>query len=442
MDSWAIRYGEVGSNSSLLDLNSLEYSNEELYADLDMVELITSNASTAPSLPTNLHPSFEVDRTYFIITAIVATISSTFNGVSIYLISQKKRLRPVDYLVANLCFSTFFMCLTLLGSFSMTHMSVMMTFSQSKQWMCSLINFGKYFPGALVTLSSFGISFERVRSLKTRSGRTVSTGTAVKTIIFIWLAAVLITSPALLRSTHSTADDQNPSTIPTLCKRVCVPLHPIYKLVKNINYTLAYELIKSKIKYLGVYSVPGPRLQRKVCRVRFAFLYSIILVLVWVSSGAVQLVYRVPIWFTSISSSTSRASKSYSFLMGITFAYLFVNPLAVFFSNQDIKIFRKFLCRTCHADGITTPTRNAAGCGKDLDNNAATQDDTDLDISRFATQQATTFSISENQLPKKLEQRQTSNNNPEDINFMDRFRKVSFIRHQQHQNVKPREDNT
>lgn len=93
MDSWAIRYGEVGSNSSLLDLNSLEYSNEELYADLDMVELITSNASTAPSLPTNLHPSFEVDRTYFIITAIVATISSTFNGVSIYLISQKKRLR-------------------------------------------------------------------------------------------------------------------------------------------------------------------------------------------------------------------------------------------------------------------------------------------------------------------------------------------------------------
>lgn len=188
--------------------------------------------------------------------------------------------------------------------------------------------------------------------------------------------------------------------------------------------------------------MPGPRLQRKVCRVRFAFLYSIILVLVWVSSGAVQLVYRVPIWFTSISSSTSRASKSYSFLMGITFAYLFVNPLAVFFSNQDIKIFRKFLCRTCHADGITTPTRNAAGCGKDLDNNAATQDDTDLDISRFATQQATTFSISENQLPKKLEQRQTSNNNPEDINFMDRFRKVSFIRHQQHQNVKPREDNT
>ncbi len=85
------------------------------------------------------------------------------------------------------------------------------------------------FPGALITLSSFGISFERIRSLKTRTGRNGAYGGNywLKTICVIWITAAIITFPSSLRTTNN-LDRNSTASTSTLCKRVCLKKNRIF----------------------------------------------------------------------------------------------------------------------------------------------------------------------------------------------------------------------
>ncbi len=143
--------------------------------------------------------------------------------------------------------------------------------------------------------------------------------------------------------------------------------------------------------------MPGPRLQQKVSRVRFAFGYSIILILVQCSTGFVQLFYRLPMWFTGSQNSSlnsqlsaSNSSKTFSFLKVSSLLYLLINPMAVFFSNQDIKIFKQLLCHWCRSSANIRTT-------DDDDEEDKTLGDTTESMSRFATRQETTLSQNVNE---------------------------------------------
>ncbi|XP_021950298.2 uncharacterized protein LOC110847628 isoform X1 [Folsomia candida] len=309
--------------------------------NVTVAEILSSCPTVNSTLITGV-----VDLATSLLGMILALFTILLNSTLLYAILTKPVIRPLNALIANLCIVSI-----LSGGLGAVYISGLDAILQNL-WMCSVFSFLRNVGVSLISLSVLSISYERVRKVapvemdgKLLLGRVIG---GIWVISFIGAIPALFVT-ILVHHTHSDGEIHS----------VCMKAPPgdyfdvglIYEVIRSLVFHVGipifmmFELyrIRATLKHFFHFTVPCPRMRRRVRRVRFIYINSITFVLLWVPFGVgisiyknttLQKRYERFVQHPELDCEDRVRSNTFYILVCLFYCYILLLPVLIFYSND------------------------------------------------------------------------------------------------------------